>query len=186
MKRDSQYQDKSVQDWTTHLEYLQSILIKFDPNCASEESTMIWYFQKGLRLSLRVEIEQCGWELDSFKEIVEKTVNIKAKAPFRPRSYACDINQHCFRDSRPSAAKTSTQGQSMKDSRVEKPKPRSQEQKPSAPKRSNNIETCKQAWKKKKKKEKRERRNQERRHQDTTPATEVNIINTLRSHSSGV
>ena len=30
VKRDSQYQDESVQDWAAYLEYLQSILIEFD------------------------------------------------------------------------------------------------------------------------------------------------------------
>ena len=46
MKRDSQYQDKSVQDWATHLKYLQSILIEFDLDCAPEKGTMIRYFQE--------------------------------------------------------------------------------------------------------------------------------------------
>ena len=41
VKRDSQYQDKSVQDWAAYLEYLQSIRIEFDLECASKESTMI-------------------------------------------------------------------------------------------------------------------------------------------------
>ena len=44
VKRDSQYQDKSVQDWATHLEYLQSILIELDSEYAPEKDTMIWYF----------------------------------------------------------------------------------------------------------------------------------------------
>ena len=30
VKRDFQYQDKSLQDWAAHLEYFQSILIEFD------------------------------------------------------------------------------------------------------------------------------------------------------------
>ena len=34
VKRDFQYQDKSVQDWDAQLEYLQFILIQFDPECA--------------------------------------------------------------------------------------------------------------------------------------------------------
>ena len=57
VKRDSQYQDKSVQDWAAHLEYLQSILIEFDSEYAPEEGTMICYFRKGLRPSVRVEME---------------------------------------------------------------------------------------------------------------------------------
>ena len=108
VKRDSQYQDKSVQNRATHLEYLQSILIKFDPECASKEGTMIRYFREGLCPSVRVEIEQRGRELDSFEEIVEKTVDAKAKAALRPRFYACKTDQHCLRGSRPAIAKAST------------------------------------------------------------------------------
>ena len=110
IKRDSQYQDKSVQDWAAHLKYLQSILIRFDPDCALEESTMIWYFREGLRLSMQVEMKQRGQELNSFEEIVQKTVDAKAKAALRPRSYICNTNQYYLRGSRLSAAKTSTQG----------------------------------------------------------------------------
>ena len=57
VKRDSQYQDESVQDWAAHLEYLQFILIEFDSECASGEGTMIRYFREGLRPSVRVEME---------------------------------------------------------------------------------------------------------------------------------
>ena len=60
MKRDSQYQDKSVQDWAAHLKYLQSILIELNPNCASKEGTMIQYFWEGLRPSMQVKMEQRG------------------------------------------------------------------------------------------------------------------------------
>ena len=54
MKRDSQYQDKSVFDWAAHLKYLQSILIEFDLDYAPEERTMIWYFWEGLRPLVQV------------------------------------------------------------------------------------------------------------------------------------
>ena len=60
-------------------------------------------------------MEQRGQELNSFKKIVEKAVNAKAKAAFRPRSYACDTDQHCLWSSWPSAAKTNTQSQPIKD-----------------------------------------------------------------------
>ena len=146
IKRDSQYQDESVQDWAAHLEYLQSILIEFDSEWAPEEGTMIWYFREGLRPSIRVEMEQRGRELDSFEELVEKAVDAEAKAALRPRSYARETDQHCLQGSRPSAAKTSTQGQPMKDPRVEEPKSRPQELKALAAQRStNNAETSEQA-----------------------------------------
>ena len=120
VKRDFQYYNKSIQDWAAHLEYLQSILIKFDPEYAPEKDIMIWHFRDGLRLSMRVEMEQGSQELDSFEELVEKAVNAEAKAVLRPHSYARKTDQHRLRGSRPSAAKTSTQGQPMKDLRVKK------------------------------------------------------------------
>ena len=82
---------------------------------------------------MRVEIEQRGRELNNFKELVKKTVNVDAKAALWPRSYARKTNQHSFRGSRPSAPKTNTQSQPMKDPRVEKLKSRPQKLKAQAP-----------------------------------------------------
>ena len=45
---------------------------------------------------MQVEIEQRSQELNSFKEIVKKAVDTKAKAAFRPHSYACNTDQHWF------------------------------------------------------------------------------------------
>ena len=101
---------------------------------------MIWYFQKGLRPSIRVKIEQHGQELNSFKELVKKAVNAEAKAALRPRSYACKTDQHCLQDSRPSAAKASTHGKPMKHSRIKEPK-KPQESKAWAFQRFNSAET---------------------------------------------
>ena len=41
VKPNFQYQDKLVQDWAAHLEYLQSILIEFDSAWALEKGTII-------------------------------------------------------------------------------------------------------------------------------------------------
>ena len=84
------------------------MLIEFNLEYASKEGTIIWHFQEGLQPSIRVEIKQRGQELDSFKELVKKTVDAKAKAILRPRSYACKINQYYLWGSWPSVAKTST------------------------------------------------------------------------------
>ena len=56
---------------------------------------MIWYFQEGLRFSVRVEIKQQGWELNSFEELVKKGVDGKTKDIVRPHFYAHKTNQHC-------------------------------------------------------------------------------------------
>ena len=151
VKRNSQYQDQSIQDGVAYLEYLQFIIIEFDSKWAPEEGMMIWYFRESLYPSVRVEMEQCGRELNNFKELVEKAVNAKANAALPPRSYAPKIDQYCFRGSRPSAAKASTQGQPMKDPKIKKPK-KPQELKASAPQRSNSSKTSENARNKKKKK----------------------------------
>ena len=173
VKRDSQYQDKSVQDWAAHLEYLQSILIEFDSECAPEEGTMIRYFREGLRPSVRVEMEQRGRELDSFEELVKKAVDAKAKAALRPRSYACETDQYCLWGSRPSAAKASTQGQPMKDPRFEQPKSRPQESKALARQRYNSAEPSEKARKEKKKNDRQNKRDRRTR-KGSIPATGIN------------
>ena len=76
---------------------------------------------------MKVKIEHCSWELDSFEELVEKAVNAKPKAAFRPRSYACKTDKLCLQGSQPSAAKSGTQSQPIKEPRVEKSKSRPQE-----------------------------------------------------------
>ena len=151
VKRDSQYQNESVQDWAAYLKYLQFILIEFDSKCAPKEAIMIRYFPKGLCPSIRMKMKQYGRELDNFEELVKKTINVEAKAALRPRSYARKTDQHCFWSSWPSIAKASTQSQSMKDPRFEKPKSKPQESKALARQRSDNAETSKKGRKEKKK-----------------------------------
>ena len=41
---------------------------------------------------MQVEIEQRGQKFDTFKEIVKKAVNAKAKAALRLCFYVCSIN----------------------------------------------------------------------------------------------
>ena len=57
LKRDSQYQLEEVYDWASHLEHLQSILIEFDPLAAPTESTMVRYFEEGLKPSIKAEMD---------------------------------------------------------------------------------------------------------------------------------
>ena len=44
MKRDSQYQQKKVQDWASYLKYLQSILLEFDMRYTPTEDILCQYF----------------------------------------------------------------------------------------------------------------------------------------------
>ncbi len=108
IKRDLQYQGESALDWTSYLEYLQSILREFDSDRALGEPTMIRYFREGLKPSIWVKMEQRGRELDSFKELVKKAKDAEAKTALRPREYAWDTDQYCLQGNRlePKKAKT--------------------------------------------------------------------------------
>ena len=69
-KKDSQYQLEEARDWALYFQHLQSILAKFDIIGAFDKSTMIYYFREGLKLSIKVEIEQQDQTSTSFKEMV--------------------------------------------------------------------------------------------------------------------
>ena len=87
LKRDSQYQLEEVYDWASHLKHLQSILIEFDPVAAPTESTMVRYFEEGLKPSIKAEMDQDAFHLDVYEELVAKAVRAKVKAGLRPSSY---------------------------------------------------------------------------------------------------
>ena len=57
LKRNSQYQLEEVYNWASHLEYLQSILLKYDPVAAPTEVTIVRYFEEGLKPSIKAEID---------------------------------------------------------------------------------------------------------------------------------
>ena len=121
-------------------------------------------------------MKQCGRELDRFEELVEKAFDAEAKAALWPCSYAREIDQYCLRGSRLSAAKASTQGQLMKDPRVEEPKSRPQKLKALSPQRFDSAETFDKARKKKKKNKCRNKRDCRAR-KGSIPATGVNTTN---------
>ena len=80
IKRDSQHQLEEVLDWAAHLEHLQAVLQEFDPTATLKEKIMIRCFLEGLRSSIWAQLDVRSWELDSWEEAVEKTVNAEAKA----------------------------------------------------------------------------------------------------------
>ena len=49
-------------DWASYFEHLQFILQEFDKKEALEESNLIQFFRKGLRSSIKIQIEQRGRE----------------------------------------------------------------------------------------------------------------------------
>ena len=125
-KRDSQYQYEEVQDWASHLEHLQSILLEFDANGAPEETDLIRYFQEALKPSIKAEMENQVEEYEHWEELVRKTIAAEAKAALRPSSYVREMDQHCPRGNRPAyATSVKAQGSSMKDPRSQDYKPKS-------------------------------------------------------------
>ncbi len=60
MRSDSQLQLEEVQDWAAHLEYLQSILLEFDADWAPLEGQLGRTFYDGLRLSIKLWIDEVG------------------------------------------------------------------------------------------------------------------------------
>ncbi len=49
LREDAQYQLEEVQDWSVHLEHLQSILLEFDANNAPQEGQLGRTFYDGFR-----------------------------------------------------------------------------------------------------------------------------------------
>ena len=70
-----------------------SILIEFNPVAASTESTIVRYFEEGLKPSIKAEKNQDSSHLDDYEGLVVKAIRVKAKADLRPSSYAQENNQ---------------------------------------------------------------------------------------------
>ena len=92
LKRDFQYQLEEVYDWASYLEHFQSILMQFDPVAAPTESTMVRYFEQGLKPSIKAEMDQDATHLDDYKKLVAKAVRAEAKMGLRPSSYIHETN----------------------------------------------------------------------------------------------
>ena len=82
-------------DWAAHLEHLQAVLQEFDSVMASNEDTMIRYFREGLRPSIRAQLDVRDRELDSWDEIVDKTVDAEAKASLQAPSGTQEMDSQC-------------------------------------------------------------------------------------------
>ena len=95
IKRDSQHQLEEIFDWTAHLENLLAVFREFDLAATSNEEIMIRYFQKGLKLSIRAQLDARDRDLDSWKEAVEKVVNTKAKASLQSPASTRNMDSRC-------------------------------------------------------------------------------------------
>ena len=176
IKRDSQYQLEEVQDWASHLEHLQSILVEFDADGALVKSNLIRFFREGLKPSIRAQMEPRSQEYDSWDELVEKTVAAEAKANLQPSYYSRDMDNRCSKNNRPSHTNLSKH-QPSRDNHPEKEKPQNPQvqkkstQPPSSgsPRPDSNETSEKKARREKKKKYRREHNRD-----SGTPATGVN------------
>ena len=140
---------------------------------------MLRYFQEGLRPFILAELQNEDLKLENFVQIVKKAVVAEAKANLQPRSTTCNMDQHCLQGSRSAnttAAKASNQGNSqgqlIKDPRVEEAQARSPESL-TASHRSNNSESSARA-RRDKKKDRRRYNQRQRQQKGSTPATGVN------------
>lgn len=70
-----------------YIEHFQFIPIKFNLTAIPTESTMIRYFKKDLKLSIKAKIDQGATQLNDFKELIAKTIKAKAKADLWPSFY---------------------------------------------------------------------------------------------------
>ncbi len=66
LRGDAKHQLEEVQDWAAHLEYFQSILLKYDANNAPGEGQLGQTFYDGLRPSIKLWIadirEDMPWD----------------------------------------------------------------------------------------------------------------------------
>ena len=101
-RRDSQYQLEETRDWASHLQHFQSILSEFDPIRTPDKLTMICYFRKDLKPSIKVEMEQQDRESIDFEEMVQKVVNAEVKADLRSSTMVRESDARWLKCHRPS------------------------------------------------------------------------------------
>ena len=120
---------------------------------------MICYFWEGLKPSIKVKMEQQNREAMDFEEMVQRAVNVEAKAGLRSSTMVQNSDIHCFRGHLPpisTALKVQTQETTAKDSHQKKLKVK--EVKPTSSQAEEASEPSEQACKKKKRKKHPERR----------------------------
>ena len=84
---------KEIYNWASHFKHFQSILMVFDPVAAPTESTMVRYFEEGLKLSTKAEIDLDTTHLNDYEELITKVVRAEAKAGLWLNFYIREANQ---------------------------------------------------------------------------------------------
>ena len=113
---------------------------------------MLKYFREGLKPSVLAELEHQDLELESFDQMVKKTVDTKAKSALRPHSSTKEMDQNYpWSNQLANSTVAKSQDSAIKDLRTEEPKVWGIESASGLPQRSNNNELSDKAWKEKKK-----------------------------------
>lgn len=195
LKRDSQYQKETVSDWAFHLEYLRDILVEFDPEGAPQESDLIHFFMEGIKPSVKLYMNQCRREPDSWEEILVKAKGGEAKAGLLTPFMLREMDHRCPQGDRPeNTSVPKTRASLLWDPRHDSfnaqatstrgPRERDQtEDRPTHSSRSENPTTSN-------KKSRREKKKQycfdlERARKDSAPAPSVNTTNTSSEACEG-
>lgn len=178
IKVDSQYQQKEVQDWASHLEHLYFIFMEFDAKYAPSEDLFIWYFYKHLKPSIKLQIDKKGRKLDGQEEPIRKTTRAKAKGKIQ-LAFSRNINQHYYCGNQ---LMHTSLDKTTKDSKIEELKPKAQEPKvansSSSPNQDGNAEIFNKAWKEKKKHQRQEKQKKNTNAGTSgTSASGINITN---------
>ena len=87
--------------------------MEFDLAATSTKSTMVRYFEKDLKPSIKAEIDQDATHLDDYEELIAKALKAEAKASLQPSFYMRETDIQVLRESRPTHTtthKVQTQG----------------------------------------------------------------------------
>ena len=121
-------------------------------------------------------MEQHSRKLDSFKDTIQKTVNVETKTTLCPCSATRETDQHCPQGTQPAnSIAVKSQGSPMKDPRVEEPNSRTQEA--TSPYRSKSTEISDRKTRKEKKKQRCLEYKRARNNSGSAPTTKANISN---------
>ncbi len=86
LRGDAQHQLEELQDWVTHLEHLQSILLEFDANNASGEGQLGRTFYDGLRPSIKLWIADIREDMP-WNDLIRAANKVEARAKIQESTY---------------------------------------------------------------------------------------------------
>ena len=68
-------------------------MVEFDLVATPTKSTMVRYFEKGLKQSIKAKMDQDASHLDDYEELITKAVRAEIKAGLWPSFYVWETNQ---------------------------------------------------------------------------------------------